>query len=499
MPDAHETVRADPAAPPAPAMPASRFGWLFPAVRVVLVLLTGVVVWYIAGHWNRWTGAVRFATTNDAYTAGDVTPLAAKVSGYIGSVAVGDYQPVRKGDLIVEIEPSDYRAQLIQATANQAASQAALANLANQKDVQRALIRQAEATIQATDADLLRYTLESKRQRDLLQTRIAGTQQLVEQADANAARTAAQKMLNEAQLDQQKALLASLDVQQNQLQAQVAAAQAQVMLAQNNLAYTRILCAGGRAGRPAPGAPRPVRQCRHAGDHRRAAAEHLGHRQLQGDADDQRAHRPAGTRHRRCVPGLKLTGHVDSWSPGTGSTFALLPPDNATGNFTKVVQRVPVKIVLDQNASLGALVRPGMSVEATIDTGVPAPRARHRRERRPPVQVAAAPSRRSPPHGTRAACAASPEARDPLLGRCDSLRPYIGILGVLIGSIISTLAGRITTFGLADLRGGLHAGFDEGAWITTSFGIGQMLAGVACPYLGAIFGVRRVLLLRHRC
>src|SRR5271154_6112326 len=67
-------------------------------------------------------------------------------------------------------------------------------------------------------------------------------------------------------------------------------------------------------------------------------------------------------------PDLRLTGKVDSWSPGTGSTFALLPPDNATGNFTKVVQRVPVKIVLDNNPSLGALVRPGMSVETTIDT-----------------------------------------------------------------------------------------------------------------------------------
>src|SRR6201996_7984992 len=76
----------------------------------------------------------------------------------------------------------------------------------------------------------------------------------------------------------------------------------------------------------------------------------------------------------------------------------------------------------------------------------------------------------------------------------DSLRPYIGILGVLIGSLLSTVGSRITTFGLADLRGGLHLGFDEGAWMTTSFGVGQMLVGVACPYLGAIFGVRRVLL-----
>ncbi|MEA2738953.1 MAG: transporter, family, multidrug resistance protein [Acetobacteraceae bacterium] len=76
----------------------------------------------------------------------------------------------------------------------------------------------------------------------------------------------------------------------------------------------------------------------------------------------------------------------------------------------------------------------------------------------------------------------------------DSLRPYVGILGVLLGSIIATLASRVTSFGLADLRGGLQAGFDEGAWITTAFGIGQMMAGVASPYLGAIFGVRRILL-----
>ena len=79
--------------------------------------------------------------------------------------------------------------------------------------------------------------------------------------------------------------------------------------------------------------------------------------------------------------------------------------------------------------------------------------------------------------------------------RPDTFHPYIGILGVLLGSIIATLAGRVTSFGLADLRGGLHAGFDEGAWITTAFGIGQMIAGVASPYLGAIFGVRRMLLL----
>src|SRR5271156_5601774 len=95
------------------------------------------LAWYVAGHWNRWTGLARYESTDDAYTFGDVTPLSAKVSGYIQTVGVNDYQPVRKGDLIVEIDPSDYQAALAlaQAQAGLSAAQAALANLANQKDI----------------------------------------------------------------------------------------------------------------------------------------------------------------------------------------------------------------------------------------------------------------------------------------------------------------------------------------------------------------------------
>jgi membrane fusion protein (multidrug efflux system) len=300
---------------------------------------------------------------------GDVTPLAAKVSGYVSSVPVGDYQRVHAGDLVVEIDAADYRAQLAQAEATLAAAQATLANLANQKDVQRALIRQADATIQATDADLRRYALEDARQRDLLQTRIAGTQQLVEQADANEQRTAAQLELNKAQLDQQKALLASLDVQELQLAAQVRAAEAQVTLARNNLGYTRIVSpvegmVGQRQVRPG--------QFVNVGTQVIAAIPLPNIWIIANFKETQMTHVRIGDPARVTVdafPALELTGKVDSWSPGTGSTFALLPPDNATGNFTKVVQRVPVKIVLDPNPSLGTLVRPGMSVEATIDTG----------------------------------------------------------------------------------------------------------------------------------
>jgi membrane fusion protein, multidrug efflux system len=205
--------------------------WGLPALLVLVVAGIAFLAWYVAGHWNRWTGAARYESTDDAYMSGDITPLSAKVSGYIEKVAVGD-----KGDLIVQIEDSDYRAALEQAEAGLAAAQANLANLANQKDIQRSLIRQAEATIAATTADLERYTLEAKRQRDLVRT-FSGTPQLLEQADDNQKRTAAQLQLNNAQLDQQKAQLASLDVQEKQLAAQVEAARAQVKLARYNLDY----------------------------------------------------------------------------------------------------------------------------------------------------------------------------------------------------------------------------------------------------------------------
>jgi membrane fusion protein, multidrug efflux system len=364
MPDATDATR-----PPDVAVRSRRPGWLFPAMRVALVVFAGALAWFIAGHWDRWVGAARYESTDDAYTAGDVTPLAAKVSGYVANVGVTDYQVVHKGDLIVEIEPSDYRAQLAQATANLAAAQATLANLGNQRDVQGALVRQAQATIAATQADALRYSLEAKRQRDLLQTRIAGTEQQVEQADANQRRTDAQLQLNEAQLDQQKALLAALDVQENQLKAQVKAAEAQLTLAQNNLGYTRIVSpADGLVGQ------RLVRpgQFVNVGTQVISVVPLPQIWVIANYKETQMTNVRLGNAARVKVdafPDLVLTGHVDSWSPGTGSTFALLPPDNATGNFTKVVQRMPVKIVLDPNPALGTLVRPGLSVEARIDTG----------------------------------------------------------------------------------------------------------------------------------
>ena len=365
-----DTQRTNSAPPETGATASSwRSRWLFPLLRVAFLIVAAWLVWYTAGHWDRWTGAARFETTDDAFVSGDVTPLSARVSGYITEMPVNDFQTVRKGDLIAVIDPSDYQAQLDLTQANLAAAQATLANLANQRIVQEALVHQAEATIDSSEADVLRYQLEDQRQRNLFKTGIAGTQQLVEQADDNAKRAIAQRRLNDAQLDQQKAALAAIDIQEKQLKAQIHAAEAQVALASDNLRYTRILSpADGLVG---------LRQVR-VGQFVNIGTQVIAVLPLPNlwvtanYKETQMTNIRLGQQARIAVdafPDVKLTGHVDSWSPGTGSTFALLPPDNATGNFTKVVQRVPVKIVLDQNASLGTLVRPGMSVEATIDTG----------------------------------------------------------------------------------------------------------------------------------
>lgn len=357
--------------PTVPEMTAdeTRGRWLFPLLRVLFVFVVALLAWLVAANWNRWTGNARFQSTQDAFVAGDVTPLSAKVSGYVASVAVEDYQAVSKGDLIIEIEPSDYRAQLAFAQANLASARASLANLAHQRDVQRALVRQAEATIAAANADHVRSSLELTRQHRLLDTRIASTEQLVEQADANEKRANAQLELSKAQLDQQNALLAGLDVQEQLLTAQVKASEAQVRLAENNVRYTRIVApADGLVGQ---------RQVR-AGQFINVGTQVIAVVPLpnlwvtanykETQLTNIRAGQPAKVTV-DAFPGVVLTGHVDSWAPGTGSTFALLPPDNATGNFTKVVQRVPVKVVLNANPVLGELVRPGMSVQATIDTG----------------------------------------------------------------------------------------------------------------------------------
>jgi membrane fusion protein (multidrug efflux system) len=336
-------------------------------IRVFILVLIGALVLVVAREWDGWVGSAVLQKTDDAYLQADTTPLAAKVPGYVKHVRVQDFQRVRGGDVLVEIVDDDYRAQLDQAQANVDAAGAAIENIEQQKRLQETLVKQAEAEIASSEADVTRYHLETVRQQNLAD-KYVGTPQLVEQAVDNEKRATSSLALNQAKLDQQRQQLNVLESQKAQAAAALEGQRAAKNLASINLGYTRIVA-------PVDGmvSQRLVR----AGQYLSVGTQVISLVPLPNVwvianyKETQMTNIRIGQKARVTVdafPGKVLHGQVDGWSPASGAEFALLPPDNATGNFTKVVQRIPVKIVLDHDPSLADLLRPGMSVIATIDT-----------------------------------------------------------------------------------------------------------------------------------
>ena len=360
---------------------------------IVLALAVAVIV-TITRNWNGWEGAKAEQETNDAYVRGDLTPLSTKISGIVREVKVNDYQVVHKGDVLVQLDDDDYRAQVAQATAGVEAARAALENNLRQRQLQDSKIERALAGIDqanaeiaaaqagkdATSADVSRTSLERTRQEALIKAN-ATTQQKVESAVADQERFAAQSASRDADLTQAHTLLRSnqaateaerrgrtvLESQQSQLIADLHAKEAALTVAQINLGYTRILSpadgtVGERQVRPGQ-LVSPGTQVMTFVDTTRWVAANFRETQLTnvklGNAAEVRVD---------VYPGRVIKGHVLEIAPASGSQFALLPPDNATGNFTKVVQRVPVKIALD-SSSLTQELRPGLSVEVTVRTG----------------------------------------------------------------------------------------------------------------------------------
>lgn len=342
--------------------------WGSAGIRLVILLLIGALIAVLAREWDWWVSSSTLQSTDDAYLQADTTPLAAKVPGYVSRVLVQDFQRVHQGNVLVEIVDDDYRAQLDQAQANVAAAGAAIGNIEQQKRLQETLIKQADAEIQASEADVTRYHLETVRQQTLLSDKYAGTPQLVEQAVDNEKRATASLALNRAKLDQQRQQLNVLESQRAQAVAALEGQKAARDLASINLGYTRIVA-------PVDGmvSERRVRpgQYLSVGTQVISLVPLPNVWVIANYKETQMTNIRVGQTARVTVdafPGKVLHGRVDSWSPASGAEFALLPPDNATGNFTKVVQRIPVKIVLDADPSLADLLRPGMSVIATVDT-----------------------------------------------------------------------------------------------------------------------------------
>jgi membrane fusion protein (multidrug efflux system) len=359
-----------------PDMPrARRWPWSgITLVRLAVLLAAGVIVVLFATQWDRWVGLSVRQVTDDAYVRGDITPLSAHVEGYVHRVQVDDFQRVKEGEVLVEIEDDDYRARVAQAEADLLGALAAIENLKAQKTAQHAQVAEAEGAIAATQADVQRTRLEAERQRALLATTF-GTRQRVEQADAEAGRFAATLAGNQAAFEAQRRQLAVLDTQESQLRAEVKAKQALLDLAKINLGYTRIAA-------PVDGmvSERAVRdgQYVHAGTQVITVVP-LGNVWIVGNyKETQLTHVAIGQRAEIRVdtfPGVVVNATVDSIAPASGAQFSLLPPDNATGNFTKVVQRIPVKLRIGPDNPLAGNLRPGMSVIATIltDTSPPPP------------------------------------------------------------------------------------------------------------------------------
>jgi membrane fusion protein (multidrug efflux system) len=328
------------------------------AVVVVAALAT------FGHHW--WTVGRFIESTDDAYIGGDITVIAPKVSGFIARVAVADNQTVHAGDVLVKLDDRDYVAARARAIAAVAAQQAALANLAATRHLQEAIIAQAQAAITSTDAQIERTREDQTRYLHLQQLSAVSLQES-QRADADYKDAIASGVKARAALAASQRQLDVIDSQAQQVQAALAQANADRDVAELNLSYTELRApmdgtVGNRSARP--------------GSYATIGAQLMSlvpARGLWVDAnfkESQLARMHAGQPvfvEADVLPGQVFRGRVASLAPATGAVFSVLPAENATGNFTKIVQRVPVRILLDGDASALGRLRPGLSVVAKVD------------------------------------------------------------------------------------------------------------------------------------
>lgn len=338
-------------------------------------LLTGAALAVLAGGvwygWDYWTVGQYQVSTDDAYVKADNTTIAPKVSGYLHQVLVGDNERIKAGQVLARIDDRDFKVALDQAKADVAAARATIASKQAQLEVQQAVISAAEATIDVDKATLTFAVQENKRYSDLATTGY-GSVQNAQQAQSRNGGAQAALARDTANLTSAQKQVDLLKAEIVQAEASLGRAQAIQSQAELNLGYTTITApidgvVGNRTLR--------VGQFVQAGTQLMSVVPASGAYVVANYKETQLTDVHEGQAVDIAVdmfPGQIVHGHVDSIAPASGQEFALLPPDNATGNFTKVVQRIPVKIALDSNSSLVEL-RPGMSVIPTIETRAKAP------------------------------------------------------------------------------------------------------------------------------
>jgi len=332
---------------------------------IVLAAVAGIGVAKFSYDW--WTVGRFTQTTDDAFVGGDVTVIAPKVAGFISQLAVTDNQAVHAGDLLLRLDDRDYRAALAKAEAAVSQARAALVNLDATRDLQDAVIAQAQAGIAAADAEITRTHDDQVRAKNLLASAIDSTQEF-QQADADYKTATANGDKARAALTAAQRQIEVIGTQKQQAQASLDAAIAERDLAQLNLSYTELRApmdgiVGNRSAQ--------------VGAYATVGSQLISLVPAHGlwiDAnykEDQLARMHTGspaTVQVDLLGGKKFNGHVLSIAPATGAQFSVLPAENATGNFTKIVQRVTVRILLDDEAAVPGALRPGLSATARVNT-----------------------------------------------------------------------------------------------------------------------------------
>ena len=354
---------------PAPLAARSRPESARAVLKRFLVVGAAVAALGAAGYFghNYWTVGRFAVSTDDAYVKADNTTIAPKVAGYVAAVLVGDNEPVKAGQILARIDDRDFKVAFEQAQADVAAAQAAIGNKQAAIVAQQSAIAGAGAAVAADEANQTFAEQENKRYSDLAKTGYGSVQ--------NAQQASARVQAARANVARDRAALANATKQLDVLKAELAQAHANLLRAQAsldqaglNLSYTIIVApTDGQVGN------RTLRvgQYVQAGTQMMAIvprdASYIVANYKETQLTDVHAGQPVDIEV-DMFPGQMFRGRVDSVAPASGQEFAVLPPDNATGNFTKVVQRIPVKITLDPGSPIAALLRPGMSVVPTIDT-----------------------------------------------------------------------------------------------------------------------------------
>ncbi|WP_339485795.1 HlyD family secretion protein [Pseudomonas sp. EL_65y_Pfl2_R95] len=330
---------------------------------VFLAILALVAAAFLAHWW--WVGRFHEDTDN-AYVQGEITRVSSQLSARVEKVLVQDNQHVEQGELLVELENSDFKLALQRAEATLATREAQLAQTQSTLSQQDSMIAASKADVSASQATLSRAKIDMKRAKTLRQSGYI-SEERVTTLDADSSVARAQVAKAEADLQAQKQQIDTLQAESKSLNAQIASARADIDQAKLNISRTEIRApisgfVGQRAARNG--------QYVQTGAYLMSLVPDQDIWVQANFKETQIGHMRAGQSAELTFdsfPDTPIKGKVDSLFAASGAQFSLLPPDNATGNFTKVVQRIPVKLMFDKDNPLQGLIRPGMSVEVVID------------------------------------------------------------------------------------------------------------------------------------